>query len=164
MTEVADIPRAHTPEGGYGREMPPPVLAGCVTPLGAGLPDLRGTWRAVDVTIAGEAAPPEHPIRRHVERIEQAGDRVVITAGGVVHDMVADGTVENGVHDVLAVDFATPIVVAARFEDGVLVLRPQGLAGVEVRRWRDGEHLLWQYHDLFTARLARVEPDPEGQP
>ena len=30
---AADIPFAHTPPGGYGDEMPPPVLAGCTEPL-----------------------------------------------------------------------------------------------------------------------------------
>jgi hypothetical protein len=54
----------------------------------------------------------------------------------------------------MALDFVTPIVVAASFEDGELVLRPRGLPGVEVRRRRDGEQLVWQYHTAFTARLA----------
>ena len=47
MTSVHDIPTAHTPEGGYGDAMPPPVLAGCDDPIAPGAPDLRGTWRAV---------------------------------------------------------------------------------------------------------------------
>ena len=33
---------------------------------------------------------------RHVERIEQCGNRLVVTGGGVVHDMVVDGTYEPG--------------------------------------------------------------------
>ncbi len=37
-----EIPVAHTPPG-LGRELPPPVLAGCTEPLVAGAPDLRGT-------------------------------------------------------------------------------------------------------------------------
>ena len=131
------------------------MLAGCDDPLAAGAPDLRGMWQVVDARTADEALPADHPIRAHVERIEQAGNRVVVTSGGIVHDMVADGTFEHGVNDVMALDFATPIVVAAAFEDGVLVLRPRGLPGVEVRRWRDGEHLVWQYHTAFTATLAQ---------
>jgi hypothetical protein len=152
-----DIPIAHTPPGGYGAEMPPPVLAGCTEALVAGAPDLRGTWRAIDATANGAPLPPDHPMRSHVERIEQAADRVVVTAGGVVHDMVADGTFEHGVHDVMASDFTTPIVVAASFEDDRLVLRPQGLPDVEVCRWREDDELVWQYHTLFTVRLRRVE-------
>jgi hypothetical protein len=157
VTGVRDIPRAYTPKGGYGDAMPPPVLAGCSDPLVPGAPDLRGTWRVVDGTDGGGAPlTVDHPIREHVERIEQAGDRVVVTAGGVVHDMVVDGTYENGVNDVMAADFATRISVAATFEDGVLVLRPRDLPGVEVRRWRDGDQLVWAYHTAFTVRMERI--------
>jgi hypothetical protein len=48
--------------------------------------------------------------------------------------------------------------VAASFEDGVLVLRPHGLPDVEVRRWREGDQLIWRYHTVFTARLERIAP------
>ena len=149
-------PTAHTPSGGYGDEMPSPVLAGCTDPLVEGAPDLRGTWRVVGATAGGVRLPADHRIWSHIERIEQAADRVVVTGAGVVHDMVADGTFEHGVNDVMAVDFVTPISVAASFEDGALVLRPRDLAGVEVSRRRDGEHLIWTYHTLFTARLERI--------
>jgi hypothetical protein len=155
VTNVKDIPRAFTPAGGYGSEMPRPVLDGCDDPLAAGAPDLRGTWEVVEAHAGGEPLPDDHPIRSHVERIEQADDRLIVTAGGVVHDMTVDGTYENGVNDVMASDFTTRISVAASFEDGVLVLRPKGLEGVEVRRWREGDQLVWQYHTAFTARLQR---------
>lgn len=162
MTSVRDIPKAHTPPGGYGTEMPGPILAGCTDPLAPGAPDLRGTWNVVDGEAAGSPLPPDHPIRSHVERIEQAGDRVVVTSSGIIHDMVADGTYESGVRDVMAADFTTPIEVAATFEDGVLVLRPNGLAGVEVRRWREGSQLVWQYHTMFTVRMERIDAEPFG--
>ena len=126
VTRVEDIPVAHTPPGGYGAEMPPPVLAGCDETLVADAPDLRGTWHVVDAHAGTGTLPDDHPIRTHVERIEQAGNRVVVTSDGIVHDMVCDGTFEHGVNDVMALDFTTPIVVAATFEDGVLVLRPAG--------------------------------------
>lgn len=158
MTTAREIPTAHTPNGGYGTEMPPPILAGCTEPLGAGVPDLRGTWRIIEVGADGRALPPGHGLWNHVERIEQAADRVVVTSDGVIHDMYADGTYDNGVHDVMALDFKTEIVVAASFEDGALVLRPRDIPAAEVRRWRDGEHLMWSYLGAFTARLAR---DPE---
>ena len=156
MTTVHEIPVAHTPPGGYGDEMPPPVLAGCDDPLVAGAPDLRGLWRVVEASADGAPVPDDHPVRGHVERIEQAADRVVVTSSGVVHDMVADGTHEHGVNDVMQLDFTTPIEVAATFEDGVLVLRPKGMPGVEVRRWREGEQLVWSYHTAFTARMERI--------
>jgi hypothetical protein len=144
------IPVAHTPPGGYGDEMPPPVLAptGCNHELPDGAPDLRGLWQVVAVDV------PDHPLVGARQRIEQCGDRLVVTAGGVVHDMRCDGTSANGVHDVAQADFTTRIDVVATYEDGVHVLRPEGLP-VEVRRWREGEQLVWQYVG-FTARLERV--------
>jgi hypothetical protein len=144
------IPVAHTPPGGYGTDddMPPPVLAGCTHDLDEGVPDLRGLWRVVSVDV------PDHPLVGTRQRIEQCGDRLVVTAGGVVHDMRCDGTVEGGVHDVMAADFTTPIEVVASYEDGVHVLRPSGLP-VEVRRWREGDELVWSYVG-FTARLERI--------
>lgn len=151
------MPTAHTPQGGYGDQMPPPVLDGCTDPLPEDAPDLRGTWRVVDATSGGGRLPADHVIWGHVERIEQAGSRVVVTGGGVVHDMVVDGTYERGVNDVMAVDFTTPISVAASFEGDALVLRPKDLGDVEVRRRRDGDELIWTYHTLFTARLERIE-------
>jgi hypothetical protein len=71
--------------------------------------------------------------------------------------MVVDGTYENGVNDVMAADFETEISVAATYEDGVHVLRPKDLPGIEVRRWRDGETMRWRYHVLFEAVLEPVE-------
>jgi hypothetical protein len=159
MTSVRDIPTAHTPPGGYGESMPEPILGGCDDPVVDGAPDLRGTWRVVEAfSDDGDPLSLDHPIRQHVERIEQAGDRVVITSSGVVHDMVADGTTENGVNDVMAVDFETPISVAATFEDDVLVLRPKDVPGVEVRRWREGDQLVWRYDTMFTVRMERTDP------
>ena len=157
MTGVRDIPTAHTPPGGYGDDMPAPILRGCTDALAADAPDLRGTWKVVDAQSDGAPLTPAHPIWQHVERIEQAGDRVVVTSSGIIHDMVADGTFDNGVNDVMAGDFTTPIAVAATFENGVLVLRPRDLPDVEVRRWRDGDDLMWQYHTLFTTRSRRID-------
>src|SRR5262249_3114821 len=96
MTSVSDIPTAHTPPGGYGAAMPAPVVAGCTDALAPEAPDLRGMWKVVDAYNDDGALPAEHPIRQHVERIEQAGNRAVVTADGIIHDMVADGTYENG--------------------------------------------------------------------
>lgn len=149
-----EIPVAHTPRGGYGDEMPPPVLAGCDDPLVDGAPDLRGLWRAVAVEVDGQPASQEHPGWQHVERVEQCGDRLVVTAGGVIHDMRCDGTEENGVNDVAEFDFKTPITVVATYEDGVHTLRPVGLP-VEVTRHLEGDHLVWKYL-TFVARLERV--------
>jgi hypothetical protein len=148
-----EIPVAHTPPGGW-TEMPPPVLAGCTEPLAPGAPDMRGLWKAVTVEWAGGNTPDPDPMANHVQRIEQCGDRVCITAGGVVHDMRCDGTPEHGVNDV-ATGGGGAIQVVATFEDGVHVLRPVGMQGVEVTRRLDGDELVWVY-PLFTARLRRI--------
>jgi hypothetical protein len=158
VTLAIDIPKAYTPAGGWHGEMPPPILAGCTEPLSDDAPDLRGVWRAVDVVDdAGNPVPAEHPIRNYTERIEQAGNRVVVTSAGIIHDMYVDGTLENGVNDVLQSDFTTRISVAATYEDSALVLRPDGFTDIEVRRWREGELLRWRYHTLFTATLKRID-------
>lgn len=153
---AGDIPVAHTPPGGYGDEMPPPILAGCTEPLVEGAPDLRGTWKAVAVEVDGKPAP-EHRAMGHVERVEQCGDRLVVTAGGVIHDMRCDGTEENGVNDVAEMDFTTEITVVATYEDGVHTLRPVGIP-IEVTRALDGDQMIWTYLG-FTARLERIDPD-----
>ncbi len=150
---VDHIPVAHTPEGGWTGTMPPPILADCTEPLVSGAPDMRGLWRVVRVDVGGQA-DPTHRALGSVQRIEQAGDRVVITGGGVVHDMRADGTEEHGVYDVAEFDKKTPITVVCTFEDGVHVLRPVGMP-IEVRRRLEGDQLVWDYLG-FTARLDRV--------
>lgn len=135
--------------------MPAPVLAGCSDPLVDGAPDLRGSWKVVEVQVNGVAAPG-HPALGHVQRVEQCADRLVVTASGIIHDMRCDGTEENGVHDVAEFDHQTPITVVATYEAGVHVLRPVGLPGIEVTRRRDGDHMIWNYVG-FEARLERVD-------
>jgi hypothetical protein len=141
---ASDIPVAHTPPGGFGATFPPPVLASCTEALVAGAPDLRGMWRAVSAERAGLPVPAGDKVLRHVERVEQCGDRLVVTGGGVIHDMRVDGTEANGVHDVGEADFRTPITVVATYEAGVHVLRPVGVP-VEVTRRLVGGKLVWDY-------------------
>jgi len=151
------IPLAHTPPGGWGTTMPEPFLTGCTESLAAGAPDMRGTWRVTRVSWKNGSIPEPDPLAGHVERIEQCGNRICITSTGVVHDMHADGTVENGVNDVAAVGGA-PISVVCTFEDGVHVLRPVGIPGIEVTRRLEGDELIWDYGPMFTARLERIQP------
>jgi hypothetical protein len=157
VVRASDIPVAYTPlPGGYGDTMPAPILARCTEPLVPEAPDLRGLWRTRSASIDGEPVPPGHPILEHVERVEQCGDRVIVTSSGVIHDMRADGTLENGVHDVSAINFQ-PIQVVATFEDGALVLRPVGLDGFEVTRAREGAEMVWHYGPDLTVLLERID-------
>ncbi len=154
MTITADsIPVAYTPTGGW-KEMPSPFLSTCTEPIVDGAPDMRGTWKVVSIEVGG-IDDPNHRAIGSVQRIEQAGNRVIVTSSGIVHDMRCDGTEANGVHDVAEFDFTTPITVVASFEDGVHVLRPVGVP-IEVTRRIDGDQLVWTYLG-FTARLNRIE-------
>jgi len=83
LVTADDIPVAHTPGCGWD-EFPPPILKTCTEPLVPEAPDLRGLWEAYSGMVG------------HIERIEQCGNRVVITSGGIIHDMRADGALENG--------------------------------------------------------------------
>jgi hypothetical protein len=120
-----------------------------------GAPDLRGTWKVVAVEVGGTVAPETHPAYAHIERIEQCDDRLVVTSGGVIHDMRCDGTEEHGVRDVMAIDFTTPITVVASYEHGAHVLRPVGIP-IEISRRIDGDEMIWDYVG-FTARLRRID-------
>jgi hypothetical protein len=84
-----DIPVAHTPSGGYGEAVPPPVLRECTEPVVAHAPDLRGVWKVVEVRDDDGNVLEEHRALGHVQRVEQCGDRLVVTGGGIVHDMRA---------------------------------------------------------------------------
>ena len=149
-----EIPVAHTPPGGW-TTMPPPILAGCTEPLPATVPDLRGLWRVTSVEWKNGSRPDPDPAASHVERVEQCGNRICITSNGIIHDMRADGTAENGVNDVAAAN-GQPISVVCTFEDGVHVLRPVGMPGVEVTRRLEGQEMVWDYGPMFTARLERI--------
>ena len=153
-----EIPVAHTPDGGWHGEMPPPILAGCTEPLAPDAPDVRGMWKAYKVEQAGKVLD-DHPLMRHVERIEQCGDRVVITAGKIIHDMRADGTLAHGVDDVMEMNLSQRIHVAALFKDGRLELHPGGVdpgrPPLVMREIIDGE-LVWNYA-VFKVTLRRVD-------
>ena len=152
-----DIPIAHTPPGGWDGAMPAPVLATCTEPLAAGAPDLRGTWKAYSIERDGVPVTG-NPLGDHVERIEQCGNRVVITGGRVVHDMRADGTLANGVNDIATATLA-PIQVAAVFADGRLDLYPGGVVAGQpalvTRQIVSGGEMLLNYVG-FKVMLRRV--------
>jgi hypothetical protein len=183
VVSANDIPVAHTPPGGYGAAFPEPVLAACTEPLVEGAPDLRGLWRTVRAVRAEDDSsrllsvvrflfwkvlgierarapvPAGHPIYVYVERIEQCGNRIVDMGGGTIADARADGTEENGIHDVSAFDFETPIHVVAAYENGVFVLRPVGIPWIEVTRRLDADgHMLWHRPDLgdLVVTLERI--------
>lgn len=139
--KATDLPVVQTPEGRW-KQWPPLVLEGCDEPLADGAPDLRGVWHVYN-----------GPLKGHIERNEQAGNRVVITAGGVIHDMYADGTLAGGVHDEGV--GGAQIAVVARFEEGRLNLYLNDKRLV-VTRYRDGDDLVWRWGP-YTNRLRRLD-------
>jgi hypothetical protein len=168
-----DIPVAHTPPGGYKDRFPDPVLATCTDPIAEGAPDLRGLWRTLRAVQVEQSSsrllsiakfsfwkalgierdrvpvPADDRIHVYVERIEQCGNRIVDIGGGTIADARADGTEQNGVHDVSAFDFETPIHAIASYEDGVFVLRPVNIPWIAVTRRLDADgHMVWHRPDL----------------
>ena len=101
----------------------------------------------------------EGPFFGHIELIEQAGRRVVITTTGVIHDMVADGTLERGVNDVDPTGGA--VSVAARCNDSRLDLFPNNMRRAVVTRYLDGDEMVWRYGP-YRNRLRRLEAPTEG--
>jgi len=142
--KATDVPVAKTPTGRW-RQWPPLVLAGCAEPLVASAPDLRGVWSAY-----------KGPMKGHIERVEQAGNRVVITAAGVIHDMFADGTLASGVNDEGV--GGAPVAVAACFEAGRLNLYLNGKRLV-VTRYLEGDDMVWRWGP-YTSRLHRLTGPP----
>jgi hypothetical protein len=148
---AADIPLDGTADGASLDVWPSRTLAACNEPLAPGVPDLRGVWEVYEGRMKG-----------HVERIEQAGNRITITTGGLVHDMFADGTLENGVDDIAGFDGGR-IRVAATFDGGVHKLRPGNKRLVAVTRKLDGEELRWRYGP-FRNKLRRLTEVPLDHP
>jgi len=149
MAHCDEVPVATTPAGGFGDTFPPPVLGGCDHELVAGAPELRGLWRAIHVERGGVVVEASDNTYTYCERIEQCGNRIIDMGGGTIADARADGSEENGVHDVSAFDFTTPIHVVASYEDGTFVLRPVGIPGIEVtRRLNESGQMVWTRPDL----------------
>ena len=140
ITKATDLPVVGTPEGRW-KEWPPLVLEGCDEPLIGGAPDLRGVWQVY-----------KGPLKGHIERNEQAGARVVITAGGIIHDMTAGGLpmTDEGVG-------GAKINVAARYENERLNLYLNNKRLV-VTRYRDGDEMVWRWGP-YLNRLRRLH-DP----
>lgn len=139
---ASEIPKAYTP-GCKFDVVPMPILANCREPLKDGIVDMRGLWRGVTGRIG------------HLERIEQCGDRFVITVGGLIHDFRADATLANGARDVNP-PFCTNFASAIRSDSsGALQFRPFNLFDAVERRLED-DHLVFTYIDGIETRMERI--------
>lgn len=136
-----EIPKAYTPGCGYSRT-PMPILAECTEPLAEGVVDMRGLWYGVSGWVG------------HVERIEQCGNRVVVTAYKTIHDFRVDGTLSNGARDIGGVcnNFNTAIHVN---DEGVMVFRLFDLFDTVSRRL-SGEEMIFTFVNGVEIRTKRI--------
>jgi hypothetical protein len=143
-----EIPKAFTPGCNYER-FPMPILQECSEPLAPGVVDMRGLWLSYTSQIG------------HVERIEQCGNRTVVTTSGVIHDFRTDGTLANGSRDVEPPSCINTFV-AIDFQDGVMRFHPFGLPITLVTRRMDDDELVWTYpgidDDIRMKRLCELPP------
>ena len=136
-----EIPIAYTPGCAY-TTVPMPILAECTEPLADGVVDMRGLWQGVSGRVG------------HLERIEQCGNRVVVTTYGLIHDFRVDGTLRNGARDVGAMcnNFNTAI----HFDnEGVMVFRLFDLFDTVFREMR-GEEMIFTFVDGIETRTQRL--------
>ncbi len=139
---VNDIPKAYTPEG-YWQTWPMPILDSCTEPLAPGVVDIRGLWMGSNPLVGD-----------YVERIELCGNRFVLTGSGIIHDLITDGTLENGANDIEAPPLGVRIRASSEWVSGVLELSPFG-GDPLVFRYLDGNELVWKYAGIVT-RMQRI--------
>ena len=144
------IPRAYTPGCGY-TQYPQPVLRGCTEPLPEGAQDIRGLWQSVDPRL------PDH-----VERIEQCGDRVVITTLGVIHDHTSTQASDDvGPMEIGPLTFCMRTSHATTvWEDDELHFKLFGGPTVVKRYLKDGA-LIWTHPRFGTVKMKRICQVPE---
>ena len=155
----ADIPKGNTPGCGYSH-FPLPILAECTEPLALGASDIRGLWIGVEGGHVG-----------HVERVEQCGRRTVVTSSGIIHDAgpnltlgeTTDDTEGNVLFIVGDREYCARTSASMVWNAGVLEFRPFGWGPIVVRRYLDGEQLIWEYADGTTTRMDRICALPEDQ-
>lgn len=157
--KAADIPKGNTPGCGYSH-FPLPILADCTEPLVAEAADIRGLWIGVEGGHVG-----------HVERLEQCGRRTVVTSSGLIHDSGPNSTAgettddtEGGVLFILGDQEYCPRTSASMiWNDRVLDFHVFGWGPVVVRRYLEGDQLIWEYADGSTTRMDRICRLPEDQ-
>ena len=151
---AAQIPQGHTPNCGW-EKFPQPILKDCTEPLMEGADDLRGLWRQSEGGRVG-----------HIERIEQCGDRVVVTAGGLIHDLTGDGNLSGSSNDVARLRLGPLrlcIRTSATTEWHEKQLHFFAFGGPHVvSRYLDGDELVWIYPGIGTTRMKRICKLPSG--
>ena len=154
---AVEIPKGNTPGCSYDH-FPLPILAECTERLPEGADDIRGLWVGVEGGHTG-----------HVERVEQCGSRVVVTAAGIIHDAGPNSTggltsndTEGGVVFTLGNrEYCPRTSAGVVWNAGVLDFHVFGWGPVVVRRYMDDGQLIWEYADGSTTRMDRLCRLPE---
>ncbi len=161
-----DIAKGNTPGCGY-QHFPLPILAQCTEPLIEAADDIRGLWQVVEGEHIG-----------HVERVEQCGARVVITTAGLIHDSGPNSTAGLNTNDTEGAvlfsaagrDYCMRTSASMVWEAQTLNFYAFGWGPKVVRRYREGEDLIWEYADGSINRMQRLcqlppshrQPAPRG--
>ena len=156
---AADVPKGNTPGCSYNH-FPLPILAECSEPLIVGAADIRGLW----IGVAGDHAG-------HVERVEQCGRRTVITSSGLIHDAGPNSTLGETTNDAEGAvlftigdrEFCPRTSASMIWNDGVLDFHVFGWGPVVVKRYPDGDQLIWEYADGSVTRMDRICTLPESE-
>jgi hypothetical protein len=155
---AAEIAKGNTPACGYDR-FPLPVLADCTEPLPEGAADIRGLWIGVQGEHIG-----------HLERVEQCGSRTVITTAGIIHDYGPNSTAGLNTNDtegsvlftVGEIEYCMRTSASMIWNHGVLEFHAFGWGPLVVKRYLDGEQLVWEYVDGSTTHMNRLCTLPEA--
>ena len=156
---ASEIPKGNTPGCAY-THFPLPILAQCTQPLIEGADDLRGLWMGVTGRHIG-----------HVERVEQCGDRTVITSSGIIHDYGANSTgglTTNDTEGMVmfslgAKEYCPRTSAAMIWQDKKLNFHLFGWGPVVLRRYREGAQLVWEYADCSKTHMDRICDLPESE-
>ena len=156
--KAKDIAKGNTPGCAY-THFPLPILRECTEPLVEGAADIRGLWMGVSGKVG------------HVERIEQCGARTVITTSGIIHDsgpnatggFNSNDTEGNVTFSIGDKDFCPRTSASKVWNDGILEFRALGWGPIVVRRYLQGEQLIWEYLDGTTTTMQRLCQLPEDQ-
>lgn len=100
----------------------------------------------------------------HVERVEQCGLRTVITSSGIIHDYGPNSTAGLNTNDtegsvlftIQGKEYCNRTSASMIWEEGVLNFYAFGWGPRVVRRYMDGEQLVWEYVDGSINRMNRI--------
>ena len=138
-----EIPKAYTPDCSMN-EWPAPILAACTEPLPPEADDLRGLWQATQGQLG------------HIERIEQCGNRVVVSLHRVIHDFRTTGKLKDGANDINTRNCTRVRATMTWDNEKVLNFKAVGLLTVVTRHKTGKDSLAWTYPGEPISRLKRI--------